>query len=387
MPFVEPHEAINDRAAWQRQRDTAKKGVKPMRWIATLSCLLFVTTAYAAEAPKFKVDPFWPKPLPNNWIMGQAAGVAVDAQDHIWVVQRPLTLTDDEKAASLNPPRTRCCVAAPPVLEFDEEGNLLQAWGGKGAGYDWPDNEHGVYIDPKGFVWLAGNGARDGQILKFTKDGKFVMQIGKSGDQTNSQDTARLGKPANMTVDAAANELYVADGYYNHRVIVFDADTGAFKRMWGAYGKPPTDDKLPAYDPAAAPSPQFGNPVHCVRIAKDGLVYVCDRMNDRIQVFRKDGSFVKEMVVEKNTLANGSVWDLEIWPDANQTFLINADGANNEVRTLLRDSGDIVGRFGRNGRMSGDFHWVHNLALDSKGNIFTTEVDTGKRAQKFVVQP
>ncbi|HWL88712.1 MAG TPA: hypothetical protein VNO21_23075 [Polyangiaceae bacterium] len=375
-----------------------------MRWMTMLSGLLFVVpmahcspptqaavgsrdAAHTSDAPKFKVDPFWPKPLPNNWIMGQAAGVAVDAQDHIWVVQRPLTLTDDEKAASFNPPRTQCCVAAPPVMEFDEDGHLLHAWGGKGAGYDWPENEHGIYIDPKGFVWLAGNGAHDGLILKFTRDGKFVMQIGKSGDQTNSLDTTRLGKPANMTVDAAANELYVADGYYNHRVIVFDADTGAFKRMWGAYGKPPTDDKLPAYDPAAAPSPQFGNPVHCVRIAKDGMVYVCDRTNDRIQVFRKDGSFVKEMFVEKSTLAMGTIWDLELWPDANQTFLINVDGSNNEVRTLVRDTGKIVGRFGRNGRMAGDFHWVHNLALDSKGNIFTTEVDTGKRAQKFVVQP
>jgi DNA-binding beta-propeller fold protein YncE len=358
-----------------------------MKWITTLLGLLFATSVYASDAPKFKVDPFWPKPLPNNWIMGQAAGVAVDAQDHIWVVQRPRTLTDDEKALSLTPPNTKCCVAAPPVMEFDEDGNLLHAWGGKGEGYDWPESEHGIYIDSKGFIWLAGNGPRDGQILKFTRDGKFVMQIGKSGDQTSSADTARLGKPANMTVDAAANELYVADGYYNHRVIVFDADTGAFKRMWGAYGKPPTDEKLAAYNPAAAPSPQFGNPVHCVRIAKDGLVYVCDRANDRIQVFHKDGTFVKEMFVEKNTLANGSMWDLEIWQDANQSFLINVDGANNEVRTLVRDTGEIVGRFGRNGRMAGDFHWVHNLALDSKGNIFTTEVDTGKRAQKFVVQP
>lgn len=357
-----------------------------MRWMTTLLGLLLVTAAQAADAPKFRVDPFWPKPLPNNWIMGQAAGVAVDAQDHIWVVQRPRTLTDDERAASLSPPRTKCCVPAPPVMEFDQEGNLLRAWGGNGNGYDWPENEHGIYIDPKGFVWLAGNGDRDGQILKFTQDGTFVMQIGKSGEQTNSQDTTRLGKPANMTVDATTNELFVADGYYNHRVIVFDADTGGFKRMWGAYGRPPTDDKVPAYDPAAAPSPQFGNPVHCVRIARDGLVYVCDRVNDRIQVFRKNGSFVKEMFVEKNTRANGSLWDLEIWNDADQSFLMNADGANNEVRTLVRDSGEVVGRFGRNGRMAGDFHWVHNLAIDSHGNIFTTEVDTGKRAQKFVLQ-
>lgn len=356
-----------------------------MRWIVALAGLVVATAVHAADAPKFQVDPQWPKPLPNNWIMGQAAGVAVDAEDHIWVVQRPRTLTDDEKAASLNPPRTKCCVPAPPVMEFDQDGNLIKAWGGKGEGFDWPANEHGIYIDSKGFVWLAGNGDTDGMILKFTRDGKFVMQIGKSGPQTDSKDTTRLGRPANMTVDAATNELYVADGYYNHRVIVFDSETGAFKRMWGAYGKAPTDEKLPAYDPTAAPSQQFGNPVHCVRIAQDGLVYVCDRQNDRIQVFRKDGTFVKEMFVEKNTLANGSVWDLEIWPDANETFLINADGANNEVRTLVRDTGEIVGRFGRNGRMAGDFHWVHNLALDSKGNIYTTEVDNGKRAQKFLL--
>ena len=358
-----------------------------MNLAAGCAAVLLATAVHAADAPKFQVDPFWPKTLPNNWIMGQAAGVAVDAQDHVFVVQRPRTLTDDEKAASLTPPRSKCCVAAPPVLEFDQEGNVVKAWGGPGDGYNWPVNEHGIFIDAKGFVWLAGNGETDGMILKFTHDGKFVMQIGKSGPQTDSNDTSRLGRPANMTVDIAANELYVADGYFNHRVIVFDSETGAFKRMWGAYGKPPTDEKMPAYDPAAAPSAQFGNPVHCVRISKDGLVYVCDRANDRIQVFKKDGSFVKEMVVEKNTLANGSVWDLEIWRDANESVLINADGANNEVRTLIRDTGEIVGRFGRNGRMAGDFHWIHNLALDSRGNIFTTEVDNGKRAQKFVVKP
>ena len=358
-----------------------------MNLAAGCAAVLLATAVHAADAPKFQVDPFWPKTLPNNWIMGQAAGVAVDAQDHVFVVQRPRTLTDDEKAASLTPPRSKCCVAAPPVLEFDQEGNVVKAWGGPGDGYNWPVNEHGIFIDAKGFVWLAGNGETDGMILKFTHDGKFVMQIGKSGPQTDSNDTSRLGRPANMTVDIAANELYVADGYFNHRVIVFDSETGAFKRMWGAYGKPPTDEKMPAYDSAAAPSAQFGNPVHCVRISKDGLVYVCDRANDRIQVFKKDGSFVKEMVVEKNTLANGSVWDLEIWRDVNESFLINADGANNEVRTLIRDTGEIVGRFGRNGRMAGDFHWIHNLALDSRGNIFTTEVDNGKRAQKFVVKP
>jgi len=356
-----------------------------MRLFALL-CALTLATAAAAEPPRFQVDPFWPKTLPNNWIMGQAAGVAVDAQDHVWVVQRPRTLTDDEKAASLNPPRTKCCVPAPPVLEFDQEGNLVQAWGGPRTGYDWPQNEHGIHIDPKGFVWIAGNGEQDGQILKFTREGQFVLQIGKPGPQTNSSDVSRLGRPANMQVDPGTNEIFVADGYFNHRVIVFDADTGAYKRHWGAYGKPPTDEKLPPYAPSAAPAAQFNNPVHCVKIAQDGLVYVCDRTNDRIQVFRKDGTFVKEFFIEKSTLANGSVWELALWPDANETYLMNADGANNEVRTIVRETGEVVGAFGRNGRQAGEFHWVHNLAIDSRGNIFTTEVDTGKRAQKFLLR-
>jgi DNA-binding beta-propeller fold protein YncE len=189
-----------------------------------------------------------------------------------------------------------------------------------------------------------------------------------------------------MSVDVDAKEIYVADGYYNHRVIVFDSETGAFKRMWGAYGKPPTDEKLPPHDAAAAPPQQFNNPVHCVKLASDGLVYVCDRVNDRIQVFHKDGSFVREFIIENKTLANGSVWDLEFFPDTNQSFLLNADGANNEVRIVDRDTGKVMGAFGRNGRSAGEFHWVHNLAVDSKGNIFTTEVDTGKRAQKFLLQ-
>ncbi|GJD61628.1 hypothetical protein [Methylobacterium frigidaeris] len=361
-----------------------------MRWIAVLVALVCAAPcaapALAEEPPTFRVDPSWPKPLPNNWIMGQAAGVAVDAEDHVWVIQRPRTLTDDEKAASLTPPRTRCCVPAPPVLVFDQEGTLIKSWGGPGQGYDWPQNEHGIHIDHKGFVWLAGNGEQDGQILKFTRDGRFVMQIGKSGPQTNSRDTTRLGRPANMQVDPETNELYVADGYYNHRVIVFDAETGAFKRMWGAYGEPPTDEAQGPYDPAAPLPRQFRNPVHCIQVARDGLVYVCDRTNDRVQVFRRDGTFVKEFRVEPQTRANGSVWELALWPDEAQTYLMNADGANNEVRTLRREDGTVLGRFGRNGRMAGDFHWVHNLAVDSRGNVFTTEVDTGKRAQKFLFQ-
>jgi len=344
---------------------------------------LMIAPALAEDAPKFQVDPSWPKTLPNNWIMGQASGVAVDAQDHIWVIQRPRSLTDDEKAASFDPPRAKCCKPAPPVMEFDQEGNLLRAWGGPGQGYDWFENEHGINIDYKGFVWLGGNGNTDGQVLKFTQDGKFVMQIGKPGAKLDSNDTTKLGRPADTEVDPVTNEVYIADGYGNHRVIVFDADTGAYKRHWGAYGKPPSDAKEPPYNPAGPTPQQFANPVHCVKIAKDGLIYICDRSNDRIQVFRKDGTFVKEFFVAKETPGQGSMWDLDFWPDAKQTFLMNADGVNNEVRTLVRETGEVVGAFGRNGRNAGEFHWIHNLAVDSKGNIYTTEVDTGKRAQKF----
>jgi DNA-binding beta-propeller fold protein YncE len=345
--------------------------------------VLSIAPAFAEDFPKFQVDASWPKTLPNNWIMGQAAGVAVDAQDHIWVIQRPRSLTDDEKAASFNPPRSKCCKPAPPVLEFDSEGNLLRSWGGPGQGYDWFEIEHGISIDYKGFVWVGGNGSNDGHVLKFTQDGKFVLQIGKPGPQTGSADTTRLGRPADTSVDPATNEVFIADGYGNHRVIVFDADTGVYKRHWGAYGKPPSDIKEPPYNPASTPPQQFANPVHCVKIAKDGLVYICDRSNDRIQVFRKDGTFVKEFFVAKETPGQGSMWNLDLWPDAKQTFLMNADGVNNEVRTLVRETGEVVGAFGRNGRNAGEFHWVHNLAVDSKGNVYTTEVDTGKRAQKF----
>lgn len=361
----------------------ALTAARRMPLFAALTLLVIAASPARSEAPGFQVDPFWPKPLPNNWILGQVAGVAVDAQDHVWIIQRPRTLTDDEKGATLDPPRSRCCVPAPPVIEFTPEGDVVQGWGGAGDGYEWPANEHGIYIDYKGFVWIGGNGPEDGQILKFTRAGKFVLQIGHEGPSKGSNDPTQLGRPADTNVDPATNEIYVADGYGNHRVIVFDADTGAYKRHWGGYGKRPTDEKTPPYDPAAPVSQQFGNPVHCVKLAKDGLLYVCDRINNRIQVFRKDGTFVTEYFYVKRTLGNGGVWDLGFWPDGPQTYLFNADGENNEVRVLRRADGTVLGAFGRSGRQAGQFHWVHNLAVDSKGDIYTTEVDNGKRVQKF----
>ncbi|KQP21722.1 hypothetical protein [Pseudorhodoferax sp. Leaf267] len=345
----------------------------------------------SAVAPSFKVDAQWPKPLPNNWILGQVSGIATDAADHVWVLQRPGSLTEDERGAALSPPHSKCCVPAPSVLEFDAAGTLLRSWGGKGQGYDWPENEHGLYVDAKGFVWITGNGNNDGQVLKFTPDGRFVLQIGKVGPQTGSADTTRLGRAAGVEVDVDAREVYVADGYHNNRVIVFDADTGAYKRHWGAYGKPPIavpaqPDGRRSAPPTTAQLTTFGSPVHCVRVARDGLVYVCDRLNNRVQVFHKDGRYVKEFTVEPATAGNGSVWDLVLSRDPQQRWLHMADGRNNQIMTLRRDTGAVVGTTGRPGRYAGELHWVHDLAVDSQGNLYAGEVDTGKRAQKFVRQ-
>jgi len=350
--------------------------------IATLALLIPHAAANAADVPTFAVDISWPKQLPNNWILGQIGGITVDWQGHIWVIHRPRSLTENEKAASLAPPRAKCCVPAPPVLEFDADGNLLRAWGGPGAGYQWVGREHGIVVDERGFVWIGGNADDDSAILKFSLDGKYLGQIGKIAPRTNSNDTTQLGKPAGIAIDKAADELYVADGYGNRRVIVFDATTLAYKRHWGGYGNRPNDDPQPPYDPGASPQHQFGNPVHCIKLSNDGLVYVCDRSQDRVQVFKTDGTFVKEYFYEKKTRGDGAVFDLALWPDPNQTYLLNADGANNEIRVVKREDGSVVGTFGHSGRNAGQFALLHVMAVDQNGDVYTAEVD-GKRIQKF----
>ena len=336
------------------------------------------------QAPMFQVDPLWPKPLPNHWVIGSTIGVSVDARDHVWIVHRPDTLQPKEVSASANPPAASCCSPAPPVLEFDAEGNLIGHWGGPGTGYEWPQSNHGITADYKGNVWIGGNGRTDAQILKFTAGGKFLLQIGHQGKSGGSNDVENLKGAAKIFVDPATNEAYVADGYGNKRVIVFDADTGRYKRHWGAYGNKPDDTDLGRYNPDAPPARQFRSPVHCAELSKDGLLYVCDRPNDRLQVFKKDGTFVKEVFVAKTTLADGSVWDIAFSKDPQQKYIYLADGSNEKVYIILRETLEILTSFGDGGRQPGQFYAVHSISSDSKGNIYTTETYEGKRVQKFV---
>ena len=373
-----------------------------MRTIITATLTSLVTIQSIPSVPRYVVDPFWPKPLPNHWIIGAVAGVAVDRRDHVWITHRPSTLQPNELRSIWK--------AAPPVLEFDRDGTLLAHWGGPGVSasgvndaFEWPDLEHGIYVDARDHVWLGGGGDKDAQILEFTRDGKFLRQIGHKGRSKGSEDTENLGAAANLVVDEAARELYVADGYVNHRIIVFDADTGAYKRHWGAYGKRPDDgwftragEKLPGpfngavqhedkpsqYDPAGPPPPQF-RIVHAVRISSDGLVYVCDRTNDRLQVFRKDGTFVQEAFIARDTLGSGSVWDVGFSTDPQQSHLVVIDGTNQQVYVLLRKTLEVVSTFGSAGHGAGQFYGAHNLAVDSSGNLFIGETYEGKRIQKF----
>jgi len=339
----------------------------------------------AVQAPTFEVDPLWPKPLPNHWLLGMTIGVWVDDQDHVWIIHRGgATLSNNEKGAELNPPTGECCRSAPPVLEFDQEGNLLRHWGGPAQGYEWPESNHGIFVDYKGNVWIGGNGAKDAHILKFTKDGKFLMQVGRFGGSKGSNDLGNFGRVAKIWVDPKTNEAYIADGYGNKRVAVLDADTGKMTRYWGAYGNKPDDTDLGRYDPDAPPAQQFRNPVHCADLANDNLLYVCDRMNDRLQVFRPDGKFVKEAFFAKRSLGEGSVWDVAFSKDPQQKYIFMTDGRNAKVRVVLRETLEEVTNFGDGGRQPGQFYGVHSIAIDSRGNLYTTETYEGKRVQKFV---
>jgi DNA-binding beta-propeller fold protein YncE len=260
---------------------------------------------------------------------------------------------------------------------------VVRSWGGPGDGFEWPENAHGIHVDPRGNVWIGGNGTNDAHVLKFSGDGEFLLQIGQAGQSTGSNDTMNLGRPAAIEVDPEAREVYIADGYGNRRVIVFDADTGEYKRHWGAYGERPDDQALPAYDPTDAPSRHYRSPVHGVAIANDGFVYVADRTNNRLQVFQKDGQFVTEAFIRPDTLGSGTASGVTLSEDADQRWLFIPDGTNNVVWILDRETLEVVDYFGRLGKNAGQFYRLHNLAIDSRGNLYTTEVNVGQRLQKF----
>jgi len=329
-----------------------------------------------ASIPAFEADPKWPKPLSNSWAVGPVSGITADARDHVWILHR----TETVKQAGGQP--------APPVIEFDPEGNVVQTWGGPGAGYEWPQQVHGITIDHKDRVWISGNGATDAHVVVFSRAGKFLLQIGHAGKNGGSNDTANLGRATQMRVDAQTNEVFISDGEMNqnHRVIVFDADTGAYKRHWGAYGAKPDDAAVTArFDPNGQAPKQFGGAVHCLRIARDGLVYVCDRSNSRFQIFGRDGTFVGETFIAKETGGQGTVWDIDFSPD--QRFMYVADGTNQKMWILRRDDLQVVGSFGGPGSASGQFATsLHDIVVDSKGNLYTGEANTGGRVQKFVVK-
>ena len=353
------------------------------------------------EVPLFEVDPFWPKPLPNHWLLGATIGVEVDSRDHVWIVHRN---TPDQFAANTeiglaqDPPLSECCQPAPPILSFDPDGNLVEAWGGpsEGGEYEWPESNHGIAIDPMDNVWIGGNGGPDAQILKFTRDGTFIAQYGRSGARAagmagqrtlyreNSHDQESFGRVAEIHVDEATNEAYVADGYLNRRVAVLDVETGEMKRYWGAYGEPPDTAENPGrYVPGETPPREFRTPVHCAQLSNDNLLYVCDRPSNRISVFNPDGTFVKETIVAPATLSQGSTWDIAFSHDPEQRFIYLADGQNMKVYVMDRESLEVLYSFGDGGRQPGLFFAVHSISVDSQGNIYTTETYEGTRVQKF----
>ncbi len=341
-------------------------------------------TEAVQPASGFMVDPFWPQPLPAGWLLGNVVGVATDSRDNVWIIHRP---NSQSGAAD-----------TPSVIAFAPDGGIAQSWGGPGDGYDWGTQTHGIYVDHEDNVWVGFGGGLpydpsaktttdNALVLKFTPEGQFLLQIGDFGVGTEGSDsTMFLGQPTDVWVDPETSEAYITDGYTNRRVIVFDATTGDYLRHWGGYGDPPDDGPVPRFSRDAEAPRQFSTP-HCVTGATDGLVYVCDRGNQRIQVFQKDGTFVDEAFIEAD-LGDGQVggtpWDIAFSSDPAQSQLFVVDGGGHAVHMLDRESLEVTESFGRRGRWAGQFESPHNLALDSRGNLFVGETLDGRRVQKFV---
>lgn len=368
------------------------------RCAALALCLLVPVAAHAQSAnaaaapgsptadrlPIYEIDPTWPPTLPNDWILGDIRGLFVDDRDHLWVIHMPSSLTPQEIGAAVKPPIADCCFPAPPVLELDPDGKVLRAWGGPGDGYTWFDQEHGIYIDHNGFVWMGtSNGMH---VMKFTQDGRHVLTIGEPGVNKGSNDPDHLGGPANFYVEPKTNELFIADGYINRRVVVYDAATGKYKRHWGAYGKRPTDTEKYQYPVKLDAPPQEYSTLHGLVGTKDGLIYVSDRRGNRIQAFRQNGDYLMERFVRPETGGSGSGFSLQVSRDPGQSLLYLMDGTNQRVWILRRKDLAILDRFGRPGRQAGEFIRAHMIAIDSKNRMYTGEAGNGRRMQRWILK-
>ncbi|MEM6543948.1 MAG: hypothetical protein AAF680_03525 [Pseudomonadota bacterium] len=349
--------------------------------------------------PRFSVDAAWPS-MPGDLMIGQVPGLAVDGNDNVWVLQRPNSLGFSDTGLAQNPPTAVCCRPAPHVMQFSQAGELLKAWGGpehaptRNGVNQWPANVHGLYLDDDGHVWIAGNGNGDHVVLNFTQDGEFIRLIGQRDKTAGNEDRRFLGGPADILHSTSTGETLIADGYINKRIIGFDEE-GAFTRFWGAYGRSPdapsragTFDQSQASsnsDGGANPRAQsFGDIVHCIVQGPRERIYICDRRNNRIQVFSSGATIehLQDLVFAPQTGGTRTVSDVTFSPDGEYMYV--SDMMNGQVWILDGKTYEQLGAFGRNGRYPGQFIWLHSLAADSDGNLYTTEVSTGRRVQKFV---
>jgi DNA-binding beta-propeller fold protein YncE len=337
-----------------------------------------------AGSPSFEVDPTWPNEMPDLWVMGSVTGVFVDARDHVWVTHLEETLTPEETSAVQDPPIGTCCRPAPAVIEFDAEGNVVQGWGDPSQDISvYPRNPHGIFVDHNDFVWVGTY--QHHRVQKFTRSGELVMTIGEYEVNEGSNSQEFLGGPAGIWVDPTSNEVFIADGYRNRRIVVFDGETGAYLRHWGAYGNTPDDEVRTPRGMAETPPEQFST-VHGLTGSNDGLIYVADRRGNRIQVFQQSGAFVAEAFVAPETLASGSSFVPVLSNDPEQSWLYLADGTNHKIWTLDRSTLEVVGEFGRGGRQVGQFLRPHGMSIDSQGNLYVGEASTGRRIQKFTLR-